>query len=195
MIVELSELTGFRRAELESLKSFISRRDDGSIRLSYRRDPETAERRCILVGSTNDVECLPADPSGNSRFVPVLCEKGSHVEPYLDERRDQLWAEGLAHYREGKLRANLPRRLKELQRQHTETHRRKDQIVEDAIDHIIGEGPFTIAELCPKTTTEPKDTRAVSRLSEGLRLAGWTKKRRRHPATGKVSYLWFRPDA
>ena len=82
-----------------------------------------------------------------------------------------------------------------LQGEHAETHRRKDQIVEDAIESIIADGPFTIAELCPKTETEPKDVRAVSRLCEGLRLLGWTKKRGRHPATRKVSYLWFRPDA
>ena len=81
VIVELSELTGFRRAELESLKAFISRTDDGATRLAYRRDPETALRRCILVGSTNDTECLPNDPSGNTRFVPIQCGAGSHVEP------------------------------------------------------------------------------------------------------------------
>ena len=81
VIVELSELTGFRRAELESLKAFISRRDDGATRLAYRRDPEVALRRCILIGSTNDVECLPNDPSGNTRFVPIECSKGTHVEP------------------------------------------------------------------------------------------------------------------
>ena len=61
VIVELSELTGFGRAELESLKAFISRRDDGATRLAFRRDPETALRRCILVGTSNDVECLPND--------------------------------------------------------------------------------------------------------------------------------------
>ena len=110
VIVELSELTGFRRAELENLKAFISRRDDGATRLAYRHDPETALRRFILVGTSNDVECLPADPSGNTRFVPVLCSKGSHVEPVLAKWRTQLWAEGLALYSDGE-RANLPREL------------------------------------------------------------------------------------
>ena len=79
VICELSELAGFRRADLESLKAFISRRDDGATRLSYRRDTETAQRRCILVGTSNDSECLPNDPSGNTRFVPIQCVQGSHV--------------------------------------------------------------------------------------------------------------------
>ena len=136
VIVELSELTGFRRAELESLKAFISRRDDGATRLAYRRDPETALRRCILVGTSNDVECLPNDPSGNTRFVPIQCGEGSHVEPYLDKHRGQLWAEGLALYRKGE-RANLPRDLMDLQAAHGELHRRKDAIIEDDVarDH------------------------------------------------------------
>ena len=82
----------------------------GATRLSYRRDPETALRRCILVGTSNDQECLPNDPSGNTRYVPIQCGEGSHVEPYLAERRDQLWAEGLALYNKGE-RANIPREL------------------------------------------------------------------------------------
>ena len=192
VIVELSELTGFRRAELESLKAFISRRDDGATRLSYRRDPETALRRCILVGTSNDSECLPNDPSGNSRFVPIQCGLGSHVEPYLDERREQLWAEGLAFYRKGE-RANLPRNLMELQGQHAETHRRKDQMAEDAVENIIEQGPFTLKEVCAKTFTDPKDTRAINRVCAALRLAGW-RKRRGRTETGNLANLWYRSD-
>ena len=157
VICELSELAGFRRADLESLKAFISRRDDGATRLSYRRDPETAQRRCILVGTSNDSECLPNDPSGNTRFVPIQCVKGSHVEPYLAERRGQLWSEALAYYRAG-LRANLPRRLKGVQAEHAETHRRKDQIVEDAIESIIADGRSPLRKSASKQT-----------LSEGIR--------------------------
>ena len=192
VIVELSELMGFRRAEVESLKAFISRRDDGAIRLSYRRDPETALRRCILVGSTNDAECLPNDPSGNSRFVPIQCLKGSHVEPYLAERRDQLWAEAMALYRKGE-RANLPRNLKGLQAEHAERHRRRDGIVEDAIEGIPEEGPFTLRELCDKTATDHRDTRAVHRLCMAARLLGWAKTRER-TEDGKRAYLWRRGD-
>ena len=195
VIVELSELTGFRRAELESLKAFISRRDDGATRLAYRRDPETALRRCILVGTSNDAECLPNDPSGNTRYVPIQCVAGTHVEPYLAERRNQLWAEGLTLYRQGE-RANLPRNLMGLQAEHGERHRRKDQIVEDAVAGIDTTcAPYTMRELCQKTTppTNSTDRRAVSRLSDALRLTGWTKKHERI-ADGKRAYLWRPSD-
>ena len=192
VIVELSELTGFRRAELESLKAFISRRDDGATRLAYRRDPETALRRCILVGTSNDVECLPNDPSGNSRYVPIQCGEGSHVEPYLDERRVQLWAEGLALYHKGE-RANLPRSLMVLQAEHGERHRRKDQVIEDSVAAIAGDGPFTIVQLCGlvKPSIISSDRRAVIRLADALRLAGWDKHRQRNEL-GELKHLWTR---
>ena len=188
VIVELSELTGFRRAELESLKAFISRTDDGATRLAYRRDPETALRRCILVGSTNDAECLPNDPSGNTRFVPIQCGAGSHVEPYLDARRVQLWAEGLALYNKGE-RANLPRDLMDLQAKHGERHRRKDAIIEDSVAALIGDGPFTIKDICGKINTDPSNHR---RVGDALRIAGWSKSRERVPNGSRV-YFWRRP--
>ena len=194
VIVELSELTGFRRAELDSLKSFISRRDDGATRLAYRRDPETALRRCILVGTSNPEECLPNDPSGNTRFVPVECSKGTHVEPFMDKWRSQLWAEGLALYRAGE-RADLPRDLMPLQEQHGERHRRKDSMVEDAVAEIVGNGPFTIRELfnkcCPGGSIS--DRRAESRLADALHSAGWAKRHERVD-DGKRAYLWRRHD-
>ena len=187
VIVELSELTGFRRAELESLKAFISRRDDGATRLAYRRDPETALRRFILVGTSNDVECLPNDPSGNTRYVPIQCGEGSHVEPYMDAHRVQLWTEGLALYRNGE-RANLPRDLMSLQADHGERHRRKDAIIEDAVAGIPGDGPFTIKEICRSTFTDPSNQR---RLADALRLTGWIKNYERLP-NGTRAYLWRR---
>ena len=188
VIVELSELTGFRRAELESLKAFISRTDDGATRLAYRRDPETALRRCILVGSTNDAECLPNDPSGNTRFVPIQCGAGSHVEPYLDAHRVQLWAEGLALYNKGE-RANLPRNLMDLQAKHGERHRRKDAIIEDAVAALIEDGPLTIKEICGRINTDPSNHR---RVGDALRIAGWSKSRERVPNGSRV-YFWRRP--
>ena len=192
VIVELSELTGFARAELESLKAFISRRDDGATRLAYRRDPETTLRRSILVGTSNDVECLPNDPSGNTRFVPIQCGAGSHVEPFLAKHRVQLWAEALATWREsgGEARANLPRNLMSLQSDRAELHRRKDQILEDGVAAIDGDGPYSLGELChlvsPGITLT--DARATRRLGDALRLAGWEKRRER-TATG-LPYLW-----
>ena len=69
VIVEAAEMSGSTRAEIESIKAFLARQDDGAVRLTYRRDPIDLPRRCVIVGSTNDPRCLPNDPSGQ----PALC--------------------------------------------------------------------------------------------------------------------------
>lgn len=51
-ILELGELAGMKKADVESVKSFISRTDD-EYRPSYGRTVESHPRQCIIVGSTN----------------------------------------------------------------------------------------------------------------------------------------------
>ena len=118
VIVEAAEMAGSTRAERESLKAFLSRTDDGSVRLAYRRNPETLLRRCVIAGTTNDPHCLPADPSGNRRFVVVTVEAAgagpAGVQAYLDANRVQLWAEALHRFHAGE-EAWLPQSLTEAQ--------------------------------------------------------------------------------
>ena len=195
VLCEMSDLQGFTKADMQSLKSFITRRDDGSVRLSYRRNPETMMRRCVLVGTSDRAECLPNDSAGLRRFVPVECKEGCHVERFMGLNRDRLWAEALAIYRKGEVRANLPRTLMVTQSARAEDHRRRDSMVEDAVQEIAGEGPFTIKQLfsmaCPASSII--DRRAVSRLADALRLAGWTKRHER-VEDGNRAYLWRRRD-
>ena len=195
VIVELSDLQGFTKADMQSMKSFITRRDDGSVRLSFRRNPETALRRCILVGTSDRAECLPNDTAGNRRFVPVLCREGCNVEKFMAANREQLWAEALAIYRGGKTRAKLPRNLMLIQSERAESHRRSDELVEDVVGAIEGEGPYTMSELCGKASPaiSSSDRRSVNRLADALHLAGWSKRHERLP-NGKRAYLWRRGD-
>ena len=194
VVVELSDLQGFRKADMQSLKSFITRRDDGSVRLSFRRNPETMQRRCVLVGTADRAECLPNDSAGLRRFVPVECLEGCDVERFMMSHRTQLWAEATALFREsnGATRANLPRSLMAVQTERAEDHRRKDEVVEDSISNITGDG-FTMLELCNRCnpTIAPGDTKAVGRLADALRHDGWEKKRERD-GNGERVYLWRR---
>ena len=84
-------MTGCTRAEVDRLKAFISRIDDGGIRLAYRRNPEPLPRRSVLVGSTNDFHCLPNDATGNRRFLPIMVVSGdvTAIRSWLDENRVQ----------------------------------------------------------------------------------------------------------
>ena len=67
--------------------------------------------------------------------------------------------------------------------------------MEDAVAGIDGDGPYTMIELCRLTTpiTVADDRRALGRLGDALRLAGWRKRRERDDS-GKLAYLWRRGD-
>ena len=133
VIVEVSEMTGARQADLENLKTFISQQDDGTVRLAYRRDPETMLRRCILAGTSNNEFMLPNDPTGLRRFVPIKLNDPKHAtEPYIAEQREQLWAEALIRYRKGE-RAGLPFELRAEASKVAARHRSTDEIVEDKV--------------------------------------------------------------
>ena len=136
VIVEAAEMAGSTRAERESLKAFLSRTDDGSVRLAFRRNPETLLRRCVMAGTSNDPHCLPADPAGNRRFVVLTVRKGpdgaAGVRMYLKEFRDQLWAEALYRYREGEA-AHLPADLARAQSVANSAAVQVDETLEDAL--------------------------------------------------------------
>lgn len=105
-LVELAEMKGMRRGEIESVKSMLSRRVDKA-RLAYGRMPTEQPRECIFFGTTNDQQYL-RDMTGNRRFWPVAIEKFDLKAIRKD--RDQLWAEA-AHLEAEGASIRLPERL------------------------------------------------------------------------------------
>jgi len=101
-IVELSELQA-RGARLDRLKANLTATSD-QVRLPYDRQSSSLLRSCIFVGTTNDLDFLPDDPSGNTRFLPVVVRRRSRqsVDGRLPARlREQLFAEALHMYNKG----------------------------------------------------------------------------------------------
>lgn len=186
VIVEVSEMTGSTRADIESLKTFITKQDDGDVRLAYRRNPETLLRRCVLVGTSNKRDCLPNDETGLRRFVPIRCEHGSNVEKYMAEYRDQLWAEAMHLYFNEARRANLPRgAAMEQAAEVAEQHRNRDVIMEDTLNYlneyeIEGKTLAEIAVSMALVSNEGKqklDGRTEHRLKKALANLGYVRKR------------------
>ncbi|WP_040210798.1 virulence-associated E family protein, partial [Clostridium polynesiense] len=70
-ILELGELAGIKKVDVETVKSFISRTDD-KFRQSYGVNVESHPRTNIIVGSTNSESGFLRDITGNRRFWPVL---------------------------------------------------------------------------------------------------------------------------
>ena len=89
IIIEVAELQGFRKAEIEHVKAMLSRQTDRG-RMAYARTQTEVERRFIFVGTSNGQSYL-IDPTGNRRFWPVEIKKFDLKAVKRD--RDQLWGE------------------------------------------------------------------------------------------------------
>lgn len=102
-IIEMAELSGLKKAEIETTKHYISKRED-SFRPAYGRVVETYKRQCVFFGTTNSKDFL-RDPSGNRRFMPIDVNEGnakkSVVDDFTDYEIDQVWAEAYQLYLAG----------------------------------------------------------------------------------------------
>ena len=100
-IMELGELAGMKKAEVENVKSFITRTDD-KYRASYGVNVESHPRQCIIVGTTNNKGGFLRDITGNRRFWPVKVDPDkSSKSPWDLKDIDKIWAEALYIYRQG----------------------------------------------------------------------------------------------
>ena len=98
-IVELGEMAGVSKAEVESVKAFISRQDD-KYRASYGRRSTPHPRQCIFIGTANQENGFLRDVTGNRRFWIVPTPR--RTDMILD--RDyvaQVWAEAKVREAEG----------------------------------------------------------------------------------------------
>ena len=107
-VMEMAELAGLRKADIESVKHYISKQED-TFRPAYARVPETYSRQCVFVATTNESMFL-RDPSGNRRFMPVDIENVKLVDnmklrAFLSnsDEIDQVWAEAVHLYKSGEL--------------------------------------------------------------------------------------------
>ena len=101
-ILELGELAGMRKTDVEVVKSFISRSDD-KYRASYGVNVESHPRQCIIVGSTNAESGFLRDITGNRRFWPVRISGDGKRKAWQMSVYDveQIWAETLVLYAKG----------------------------------------------------------------------------------------------
>ena len=101
-ILELGEMAGMKKVEIETVKSFITRTDD-YYRPAFGHVVESHPRQSILVGSTNAEFGYLHDLTGNRRFWPVHVEASTkrHSWDLTDEEVDQIWAEAIQRYKDG----------------------------------------------------------------------------------------------
>ena len=107
-LLEMPEMLGTVNAKtVEEIKAFLSRQKD-NYKVPYERHPENRPRQCVFVGTSNTLDFLPLDRTGNRRFAPIMIH-AEQVEKHIladeKESRDyimQLWAEMMVLYRSTK---------------------------------------------------------------------------------------------
>lgn len=99
-IIEVGELAGLNKAEMNTIKGFLSKQED-IYRAPYGRRTVSHPRSCIIVGTTNDTEYL-RDRTGNRRFWPIdLCQVPATKSVWADLANEvpQIWAEAVECYK------------------------------------------------------------------------------------------------
>ena len=106
-IIEMSEMIATANAKsIEEIKSFLSRQKE-VYKIPYETHPADRLRQCVFGGTSNAMDFLPLDRSGNRRFLPVqVCPEQAEVHILEDEAASraylqQVWAEAMTIYRAG----------------------------------------------------------------------------------------------
>ncbi|MCH5185205.1 MAG: hypothetical protein J1F64_03680 [Oscillospiraceae bacterium] len=133
-ILEIGELAGLKKTEIETLRGFISRQND-VFRASFGRRATPHLRQCIFIGTTNAEHGYLRDTTGNRRFFPVKVSGVSEKKPWQLTQTDiaQIWAETLVYYKRNEsliLDEDTENYAKNLQREAMETDEREGMVRE-----------------------------------------------------------------
>lgn len=128
-ILEIGELAGLRKAEVETLRSFLSRQND-IYRAAFGKRATPHLRQCVFFGTTNAESGYLRDTTGNRRFWPVKTPGGGakHSWELTEEDIRQIWAEVLVYVERGEklyLDASMETLAKAEQREAMESDERE----------------------------------------------------------------------
>lgn len=100
-ILEIPEMNGIKKVDVETVKSFTSRQDD-KFRVAYGTVVESHPRQCIICGTSNSQHFL-RDVTGNRRFWPVQVTGECSLHPWNMDKAylEQVWSEALTLYNTG----------------------------------------------------------------------------------------------
>lgn len=101
-ILEIGELAGMKKADIDKVKAFISRQDD-KYRASFGRRVTPHPRQCVFFGTTNSKSGYLRDITGNRRFWNVKVSGEGKYKPWdLDSATVlQVWAEAAEYAKAG----------------------------------------------------------------------------------------------
>lgn len=140
-IVEVGELAGMRKAEVETIKLYISKQVD-RFRPAYGRRIQEFPRQCIFIGTTNEEQFLR--DVENRRFWVVETPNepsGDLWDALTDDVVRQIWAEAVELYKKGE-KLYLPRSIEKMAREVQERYAEENPragIVAEYLDRLLPE--------------------------------------------------------
>ena len=106
------------KKNIEQIKSFLSRQKE-TYKVPYEVHPEDRPRQCVFCGTSNDLNFLPLDRTGNRRFAPVMTDMSKAEVHILDNEAEskayieQAWAEAMVLYRQGNVFLGFTKEIEE----------------------------------------------------------------------------------
>lgn len=140
-VLEIAEMNGIKKVDVETVKSFITRVDD-KFRQAYGTVVESHPRTNIIVGSANSESGFLRDITGNRRFWPVNVNACGKYHPWELTEVDQVWAEAIERYRAGEelyLKGEAASQAYKAQQDAMETDDREG-IVQDYLERLLPAG-------------------------------------------------------
>jgi predicted P-loop ATPase len=194
-IVEIAELGGMKKAEVEHVKALASRTRDRA-RLSYDKLTTEAPRQCVFIATTNESEYL-RDQTGNRRFWPVRCVKFDLKMLMRD--RDQLLAEAAVREAAG-ASIRLPEELWATAAEQQQERTIEEPWVATLVDLLkdeygnLLEGKIRINDLWTILGVQPgrQNQTHNQRLGVAMKEVGWSRDRLRFDR--KRDYCYVRGD-
>lgn len=127
-IIEIAELSGLNKADIATIKHFITKTED-RYRVAFGKRTENFPRQCIFFATTNKIDFLK-DYTGNRRYWPVHVKQIKPTKNVFEDLNgyeiDQIWAEAVGVYKGGKerlyLSEEMEKKAQKSQKNHFEQH-------------------------------------------------------------------------
>ena len=152
-LIEMSEMIATANAKsIEEIKSFLSRQKE-TYKVPYETHPADRKRQCVFCGTSNTLDFLPLDRTGNRRFVPVMVHPELaeiHIlddEPAARAYLIQVWAEAMEIYRSGNFKLRFSPAMNEYLKVHQRDFMPEDTLATRILNFLDGYGGKMVCSL------------------------------------------------
>jgi putative DNA primase/helicase len=203
LLVEISEMDAFSRAEVTRVKQVITNTSD-RFREPYGRHAKDHPRQCIFAGTTNKDD-WNRDETGARRFWPITCQGDIDLGGIV-ANREQFFAEAVQRFKAGESWWEMPAEQTRQQQaaryvapawvELIEKYIEQERMIEDGNPRWVPRAEplpeVSVAEILQNALDIPEaqwNKASEMRVAESLRFLGWIKKDVRRK--GRIVKRWF----